>query len=177
MRYGARTLLKTPLFALIADRNARARNRRQHRDLQRREQCSASSASLRAAGTTRAGVGDELQVGRRSQCRQSREFPRLDRTESLVQRDGGGCRRLNKAWARTRTAASAGDHWCRRSFSPCWVSRPFSAVGFADGDGKEGAEIKVILSYEFWQQQFGGDPNVVGTTHTKQRDGPRRLSE
>ena len=39
---------------------------------------------------------------------------------------------------------------------------PFLGNGFADGDGKEGGEIKVILSYEFWQQQFGGDTNIVG---------------
>ena len=39
---------------------------------------------------------------------------------------------------------------------------PMLGSGFVDGDGKEGAEIKVILSYEFWQQQFGGDPSVIG---------------
>jgi predicted permease len=39
---------------------------------------------------------------------------------------------------------------------------PMLGNGFAEGDGKEGAPIKLILTYEFWQQQFGGNPNVVG---------------
>ncbi|MBV9888112.1 MAG: ABC transporter permease [Acidobacteria bacterium] len=39
---------------------------------------------------------------------------------------------------------------------------PMLGNGFAEGDGKEGDPIKVILTYEFWQQQFGGDPKVVG---------------
>ncbi len=39
---------------------------------------------------------------------------------------------------------------------------PMLGNGFAEGDGKEGATIKLVLTYEFWQQQFGGNPNVVG---------------
>jgi predicted permease len=39
---------------------------------------------------------------------------------------------------------------------------PMLGNGFAESKRKEGAEIQVILSYEFWQQQFGGDTNVVG---------------
>ncbi len=39
---------------------------------------------------------------------------------------------------------------------------PALGTGFADGDGKEGADIKLVLTYEFWQQQFGGDSSVIG---------------
>ncbi|HUE44064.1 MAG TPA: ABC transporter permease [Candidatus Sulfotelmatobacter sp.] len=39
---------------------------------------------------------------------------------------------------------------------------PLLGTTFADGDGKEGAEIHLVLRYEFWQQQFGGDASVVG---------------
>src|ERR1700722_9170141 len=39
---------------------------------------------------------------------------------------------------------------------------PFLGSTFTANDGKEGAEIHVILSYEFWQQQFGGAPSVIG---------------
>jgi predicted permease len=42
------------------------------------------------------------------------------------------------------------------------VSPPFLGNTFTDSDGKEGAEIHLILGYEFWQQQFGGDTNIVG---------------
>jgi len=39
---------------------------------------------------------------------------------------------------------------------------PMLGNSFADGDGNEGAPIKLILTHEFWQQQFGGEPNVIG---------------
>jgi putative ABC transport system permease protein len=39
---------------------------------------------------------------------------------------------------------------------------PLLGSTFVDGDGKEGEEIHVVLRYEFWQQQFGGDDSVVG---------------
>src|ERR1700743_3245650 len=39
---------------------------------------------------------------------------------------------------------------------------PLLGSTFRDTDGKEGDEIHVILSYEFWQQQFGGDASVIG---------------
>src|SRR5689334_10139654 len=35
---------------------------------------------------------------------------------------------------------------------------------FAESDGEVGNDQKVVLSYGFWQSQFGGDPAVVGKT-------------
>ncbi|HEY2821524.1 MAG TPA: ABC transporter permease [Candidatus Acidoferrum sp.] len=51
---------------------------------------------------------------------------------------------------------------------------PLLGSTFLDTDGKEGADIKLILSYEFWQQQFGGDENVVGR-HIQNNDRPATI--
>jgi putative ABC transport system permease protein len=51
---------------------------------------------------------------------------------------------------------------------------PALGRGFADGDGKEGADIKVVLTYEFWQQQFGGDPSVIGR-HIQNNERPATI--
>ena len=51
---------------------------------------------------------------------------------------------------------------------------PMLGSGFADGDGKEGADIKIVLTYEFWQQQFGGDPTVVGR-HIQNNERPATI--
>jgi putative ABC transport system permease protein len=47
-------------------------------------------------------------------------------------------------------------------FFPVLGVTPILGRTFVDGDGKEGEEIHVVLRYEFWQQQFGGDESVVG---------------
>ena len=62
-------------------------------------------------------------------------------------------------------------------FFPCSVSLPFSAAASPTATEKKAREIKVILSYEFWQQQFGGDTNIVGRQNTKQRTARDALSE
>jgi predicted permease len=38
---------------------------------------------------------------------------------------------------------------------------PSLGRAFTDDDGIPGHDARVILSYEFWQQQFGGDPGVI----------------
>jgi predicted permease len=51
---------------------------------------------------------------------------------------------------------------------------PMLGNGFAESKRKGDAEIQVILSYEFWQQQFGGDPNVVGR-HIRNNERPATI--
>jgi len=51
---------------------------------------------------------------------------------------------------------------------------PLLGSGFTDDDGKEGAEIHLILSYEFWEQQFGGDPSVIGR-HIQNNERPATI--
>jgi len=51
---------------------------------------------------------------------------------------------------------------------------PLLGSTFIDADGKEGADIKLVLSYEFWQQQLGGDENVVGR-HIQNNERPATI--
>ena len=41
---------------------------------------------------------------------------------------------------------------------------PLLGRDFTDEDGKAGAPPVVMLSYQFWQRKFGGDPAIVGKT-------------
>src|SRR6266851_4092384 len=40
--------------------------------------------------------------------------------------------------------------------------RPLLGRGFSPEDEKEGAPAVLLLSYEYWQRSFGGDPAIVG---------------
>ncbi len=40
--------------------------------------------------------------------------------------------------------------------------RPLLGRTFVESDDQPGAEGTLILSYEYWQRAFGGDPNIVG---------------
>jgi predicted permease len=58
----------------------------------------------------------------------------------------------------------------------------FSALGvvpllgraFTDDDGVPGHDSRVILTYEFWQRQFGGDPAIVNRS-MKVNDAPMQI--
>ena len=43
---------------------------------------------------------------------------------------------------------------------------PLYGRTFMDEDDRPSARPVLILSYEFWQRSFGGDPNVVGRTYS-----------
>jgi putative ABC transport system permease protein len=40
--------------------------------------------------------------------------------------------------------------------------QPLLGRSFVDTDDELGAEAVLVLSYPYWQQRFGGDPNIVG---------------
>ena len=52
-----------------------------------------------------------------------------------------------------------------------WGLRPKLGRLFRVGDDAQGAEPVVVLSHQFWQRQFAGDPSVVGSALTL--DGKR----
>ena len=45
-----------------------------------------------------------------------------------------------------------------------WRRPPVLGRGFAPGEDQPGASAVAIISYPFWQSQFGGDPGVLGRT-------------
>jgi putative ABC transport system permease protein len=42
--------------------------------------------------------------------------------------------------------------------------RPSAGRGFADVDFQQGPTKAIMLGYEFWQREFGGDPQIIGKT-------------
>ena len=42
--------------------------------------------------------------------------------------------------------------------------RPAAGRGFADADFHVGPTKTILLGYEFWQREFGGDPQIIGKT-------------
>src|SRR5262249_51564486 len=44
--------------------------------------------------------------------------------------------------------------------------KPHLGRFFADSDDKPGADAVLVLSYSYWQQRFGGDPNIIGRKFT-----------
>jgi putative ABC transport system permease protein len=45
-------------------------------------------------------------------------------------------------------------------------TRPLLGRGFSRDDEKPDAARVVVISYEFWQRRFGGDPNIIGKQAT-----------
>ena len=41
--------------------------------------------------------------------------------------------------------------------------KPFIGRTFTEEENRQGVSSAMILSYEYWQRRFGGDPAVVGT--------------
>ena len=41
-------------------------------------------------------------------------------------------------------------------------SKPLLGRGFSREDEKAGAPRVVVITYEFWQERFAGDPNIIG---------------
>jgi predicted permease len=48
------------------------------------------------------------------------------------------------------------------SFFRLLRATPALGRAFTDAEGEVGSEQKVVLSYAFWQSQFGGDPGAIG---------------
>lgn len=173
VRYGGRTLLKTPLFALIAV---------------------ATLALGIGASTAIFSVVNSVLL-RPLPFAQPEQLVQVWETDSKMGADRNVVNPVNfldwteqnrsfsgmAAIVDTSTKLGLGQEPLQvpailvspQFFSVLGVT-PFLGNGFTDGDGKEGGEIKVILSYEFWQQQFGGAPNVVGR-HIRNNERPATI--
>lgn len=66
---------------------------------------------------------------------------------------GGDPERISGAWASPGLFRALGV-------------APLIGRGFRDEEGEPGGEQVVILSHDFWQRRFGGDPGIVGSAVT-----------
>jgi predicted permease len=54
--------------------------------------------------------------------------------------------------------------WCSWNFLPLLGVQPAIGRGFTADDDRPGAQATVLLTHSFWKQRYGGDPGVVGKT-------------
>ena len=54
--------------------------------------------------------------------------------------------------------------WCSANFFPTLGVQPILGRTFSADDDRPGATATVVLSYPFWKRRYGGDANIVGKT-------------
>ncbi len=73
---------------------------------------------------------------------------------------------ISPVWNVVMTGRGDGERlealYVSSSFFPMLGVPPGTGRGFSDADDKSGAPGVVILSHEFWQRRFGGDPALLG---------------
>ena len=86
----------------------------------------------------------------------SPEFEQL----AAVQAGGGG---FSVRWGSNPAKAMRAEYVSGNYFTTLGVNA-FAGRVFSPSDDVTGAAPAVVLSYSAWQQEFGGDPGVIGTT-------------
>ena len=162
LRYAARSLRRQPAFALLADRHAGARHRRQRRDLQRGQRGAAAAARLLAAGTHR---GDQQSVAEKRRQRHGlgAGFPRLARHHVVVRRRWRTTPAARPASRRRRGRLRIDDSDHAGLLPTCSASAP--ELGRAlerAGRGRRAAPFAAVIGHEFWMRRFGGRPDAIG---------------
>jgi putative ABC transport system permease protein len=54
--------------------------------------------------------------------------------------------------------------WVTPGFFGLWNLRPLWGRTFTTDEGRPGKDDVMVISYRFWQHQFGGDPTIIGRT-------------
>jgi hypothetical protein len=161
VRYGLRSLRKSPGLRRGGDPDARAGHRREHRDLLRRLRRHPAGAALRRRRPPRA---DPLRrAGRRNLRRRHRAA-----RDGRPAHDRRRVRRVleyHSMWfvllGRTEPERVQTGVVSANFFDLLGV-RPVLGRTFRDGEDKHGAEAVLVLSHDYWMRSFGGDPRVVG---------------
>jgi predicted permease len=60
--------------------------------------------------------------------------------------------------------------WITSGFLWLLRARPAFGRGFLPGEGSNGADNVVVLSYDFWNRRYASDPDVIGSTLTLNGD-------
>ena len=138
--------------------HARARHRRQHRDLQPGQRDAVPAAAGRGPGAAR------LRVPRRRQRRLLVPAVR----DAARPRDGPSTAWRPGAASRRASTPATPPSSCRASSSPATSSRCSACSRRSDAccgpsdDVTPGAHPVAVIAYDFWQTRFGGRPDVVG---------------
>ena len=164
LRYAFRLLLKSPGFSLDRDPHARARDRREHRDLQRRQRRPSAPVAAPSA---------RISSCRCSRARNSRPAfsapvrPRISATGASRTQRCKASRLTNIRTSRSRIKPSP-----ERILGVTVSANYFRVLGAQPLLGRTFLRVKtrapartvVVLSEGLWRAQFGADPAIVGLT-------------
>ena len=154
--------------------DAGPRHRRQHRDLQRRPRRAAAAAAVRArrsAGRSAAAGAEDRRRERGRVGEGSERLPRADASRSTPWSSTTRCRSTCSAAARRRASRPASS---RPTSSTCLASRRCWAGPSAPTTTRRTRRPVLVLSYAYWQNTLGGDPQHRRPHLRDERSRPHR---
>ena len=163
--YAVRMMRRTPAFTAAALRHARARHRRQQRDLQRRQRRAAAVAAVPRRRAPARHVQMLYPDGTRYSSLSAPDF-------MSVRADSRVFEQIEAIDTLTLTLLGAGEP---REINGAFVSGGmFDMLGFTVALGRgflpeenqPGRGQVALLSHGFWQRVFGGDRGVLGRSIT-----------
>ena len=176
----ARPALLGPRAAPLADvhagrhRDAGARHRREHGDLQRRPRRGAPGAAQPRSGPPGSAVGEERQAADPALLGVGAELLLVEGTR----------RPRSRKWARggptcPPSPPAASRNVCRGWTSPgrscrCWVSRQSPAARSQPDEDQVGRPRVVLLAESIWRSRLGGDPDGRRQTDRARRHPAHR---
>ena len=160
IRYGVRNLGATQDSRFDRSADDGARNRREHRDLQRGERRAAPPAALQD--------GDRIVVlrqGRETRSPTTWAFHRKNWPTIAAPRSFSDVVEFHNMFftllGRAEPERVSTGVVSANFFDVLGVS-PMYGRGFVEADEAQGAPAVLVLSHKYWQRSFGGDPKIVG---------------
>ena len=154
-----------PLVHLHHGADARARHRREHGDLRRREQAAAESAAVSRCRPARLPEG-------RAVTRARFVFPPPSAVASAWRDEARSLEGVEGFASRDVLAYDENGARVLRGMRitpglPAFLGvAPLLGRGFTPADAEVGAPAVVVLSYEMWQRDYGGANDVIGRAVT-----------
>ena len=167
VRYALRLWARRPGVRAGRHPHARARHRRQHRDVQHRQRRAAAPAAVSRMPIASSSVWGRTQANPRTSDLMERvRGDRQPRPARSMRSPCGSAEREPDRRRRSRSASSA------TSSTGIVLRRPRAegrarALCSAKRTSRWGsAKPVVVISHAFWEQQFNSDPSAIGATMT-----------